>query len=85
MRYSCEYRFFENGVIIMRSDTVTKGKAQAPHRSLMNALALSLGELNSNFINPHGLDDPNHYTTANDLAIITKYAMKNESFRKIQF
>ncbi|MBQ4118788.1 MAG: D-alanyl-D-alanine carboxypeptidase [Clostridia bacterium] len=36
----------------------------------MNELAKSLGMNNSNFVNPHGLHDENHYTTAADLAIL---------------
>ncbi|WP_231847002.1 D-alanyl-D-alanine carboxypeptidase family protein [Oceanobacillus iheyensis] len=38
---------------------------------------------NTNFDNPHGLFDDNHYTTAEDLAKITKYAMQNEKFVKL--
>nr|WP_312575918.1 D-alanyl-D-alanine carboxypeptidase family protein [Sedimentibacter sp.] len=50
---------------------------------LMNDKAKELGALNTHFANPHGLHDENHYTTAADLAIITKYAMQNETFRTI--
>ena len=50
---------------------------------LMNQTAKGLGANNSNFVNAHGFHDPNHYSTAHDLAIITKYAMKNEKFREI--
>lgn len=50
---------------------------------LMNNKAKELGAYNTNFVNPHGLHDNNHYTTAADLALITKYAMKNETFRQI--
>ncbi len=50
---------------------------------LMNRTARDLGATNSNFVNPHGLPDPNHYTTAHDLAVIARYAMKNPEFRKI--
>ncbi len=49
----------------------------------MNTKAKELGATNSNFVNPHGLHDAEHYTTANDLALIAKYAMQNETFRKI--
>ncbi|MFD1739359.1 D-alanyl-D-alanine carboxypeptidase family protein [Bacillus salitolerans] len=35
------------------------------------------------FQNPHGLYDPDHFTTAYDMALITRYAMKNETFTKI--
>ncbi|MDX8360044.1 D-alanyl-D-alanine carboxypeptidase family protein [Cytobacillus sp. IB215316] len=37
----------------------------------------------SQFQNPHGLFDPEHYTTASDMAEITKYAMQNDTFREI--
>jgi len=50
---------------------------------LMNNKAKELGAYNTNFVNPHGLHDENHYTTAADLALITKYAMENETFRTI--
>ena len=35
---------------------------------MMNAKAASLGCTNTHFNNPHGLNDPNHYTTAHDMA-----------------
>ncbi|UOR14112.1 D-alanyl-D-alanine carboxypeptidase family protein [Halobacillus amylolyticus] len=42
-----------------------------------------VGVKNTNFVNPHGLFDAQHVTTAEDLAKITQYAMKNEVFREI--
>lgn len=50
---------------------------------LMNEKAKNLGLENTHFTNPHGLFDENHYTTAEDLAKIMAYAMKNEFFSKI--
>lgn len=50
---------------------------------LMNATAKKTGATNSNFVNPHGLPDDDHYVTARDLALITAYALKNEDFKKI--
>lgn len=50
---------------------------------MMNKKAAELGLENTNFTNPHGLDDPEHFTTARDLAKIASYAMKNEIFRTI--
>lgn len=50
---------------------------------MMNDKAKELGALNSNFVNPHGLHDENHYTTAYDLALISCEAMKNDVFREI--
>ena len=49
----------------------------------MNAKAAALGLTNTHFVNPHGLDDPDHYTTAAELASITREALKNPLFRKI--
>lgn len=51
---------------------------------LMNQKAELLGMSNTEFQNPHGLDDhEDHYSTAYDMALLTKYAMENETFRKI--
>lgn len=51
--------------------------------SLMNITALNLGALNSHFVNPHGLHDDLHYTTAYDLALITARAYDNPQFVEI--
>lgn len=51
--------------------------------TLMNERATAIGAVNTNFTSPHGLDNPEHYTTAYDLSLITKEAMKNETFCKI--
>lgn len=47
---------------------------------LMNDKANSLGMTDSHFVNPHGLDAPEHYSTAKDLAILATEAMKNPIF-----
>lgn len=49
----------------------------------MNEVAKNAGATNSNFVNPHGLHDDNHYTTAYDLALITAYALNNPIFKDI--
>lgn len=49
----------------------------------MNEKAAELGMSNTNFANPTGLQNENHYTTAGDLAKLAKYAMKNSSYAKI--
>jgi serine-type D-Ala-D-Ala carboxypeptidase (penicillin-binding protein 5/6) len=51
--------------------------------ALMNKTAKDLGCTDSNFVNPHGLPDENHYTTAYDMALISRAAINNEAFRKI--
>lgn len=51
--------------------------------ALMNDKALKIGAYNTSFKTPHGLDADMHFTTAEDLAFITAYAMKNETFSRI--
>ena len=51
--------------------------------NLMNEKTKEIGVGNTHFTNPNGLPDDEHYTTAYDLAMITRYAMQNETFRGI--
>ncbi|MCT4565221.1 MAG: D-alanyl-D-alanine carboxypeptidase [Maledivibacter sp.] len=51
--------------------------------NLMNQKAKKIGAKNTNFKNPHGLHHKDHYTTAYDLALITRQALLNENFKKI--
>lgn len=51
--------------------------------SMMNTKVHELGLSHTHFTNAYGLHDDNHYTTAQDLAIIMKYCIKNEDFRRI--
>ena len=50
---------------------------------LMNERAKNIGAKNTSFKNPNGLDEEGHFTTAYDLAIIAREAMKNEKFSQI--
>lgn len=50
---------------------------------MMNKFAADLGCKNTHYTNPHGLDEEDHYSTAEDIAKIIKYALKNETFREI--
>ena len=50
---------------------------------LMNDKAKELGLKNTHFVTPHGLDNPEHYTTAFELAKLTDYALKNEKVLEI--
>ncbi len=52
-------------------------------KSINSYLQKEVGVKQTHFSNPHGLFDENHYTTAYDLALITKYALKNPVFREI--
>lgn len=51
--------------------------------ALMNAKAQELGMKDTHFSNPHGLHDPEHYTTAYDVYLMAYAAMQNETFRTI--
>lgn len=50
---------------------------------LMNQKALALGLRHTHFANPNGLDSPENYSTARELALLAAEAMKNEDFRRI--
>ena len=50
---------------------------------LMNMEANAIGAKNTHFNNSNGLPDPNHYTTAYDMALMAREAMNNEIFREI--
>ncbi len=67
---------------------VNKFKEKDPNstttfESLMTEYAKKAGALNTNFSNPHGLHEDDHYTTAYDMAMIVKSATKNELFAKV--
>lgn len=51
---------------------------------MMNERAAALGCINTHFTNPNGLPDPNHYTTAHDMALIMQEAIKNETFLRVE-
>ena len=50
---------------------------------MMNEEAIRLGATNTNFVNPHGLSDPNHYTTVYDMYLIFNEAVKYDKFNEI--
>lgn len=50
---------------------------------LMNEKARELGMLHTHFMNPHGLDHAQHFSTADDMARLTAYALKNSVFQQI--
>lgn len=55
----------------------------AAFAEMMNQKARELGMLNTNFVNPHGLPDPDHYTTAHDLGKLSTHALRNRQFSAI--
>lgn len=50
---------------------------------LMNKRAVELGATQTHFVNPHGLHHPKHLSTARDMALIARYAMRNPEFCEI--
>ncbi len=59
------------------------GGSKQGFADMMNARAKELGCVNTHFMNPHGLDEEEHYTCAADLAKIMRPLIKNSSFLKI--
>lgn len=59
------------------------GGTEEKFAEMMNAEAKRLGAENTNYITPHGLDRDGQYSTAYDLAIITRHALKNPVFAEI--
>ncbi len=57
--------------------------SQEAFADLMNSRAKELGCTGTHFVNPHGLPDEDHYTTAHDMGLILKEALKHDDFRRI--
>lgn len=77
------------GLMLMSANEVANGLAEKVAGSIdtfammMTNRAKELGANNTNFVNPHGLHNDNHYTTALDMAIITRAIYNNEYFLEI--
>ena len=61
----------------------TVGGSVEGFAEMMNNKAKELNLENTHFVTPHGLDNPEHYTTAVELAKLADYALKNETFAKV--
>ena len=61
----------------------TVGGSVEEFANMMNEKAKELGLENTHFVTPHGLDNPEHYTTAYELAKLADYALDNETFAKV--
>ncbi|HEX8466147.1 MAG TPA: D-alanyl-D-alanine carboxypeptidase family protein [Abditibacterium sp.] len=59
------------------------GGSQSQFVGWMNQKAKQLGCRNTHFVNPHGLHDPNHFTTASDLALISRAALQIPFFNRV--
>lgn len=78
-----------HGLLLMSANEIANGIAEKTSGSLeefankMNQRCQEIGAMNTHFVNPHGLHDENHYTTAYDMALITRELIKNEYFLSI--
>ncbi len=72
-----------NEVSYAVAEHITKTTDWSVFAEMMNKRAKELGCLDSNFVNPNGLPDVNHYTTAYDLAMIGRSFFANEMLCKI--
>lgn len=70
-----------NEVAIQLAETVSG--SEAAFAELMNQRAAEIGCKNTHFANASGLPDENHYTTAYDMALIFREALKNDIFREV--
>jgi len=77
------------GLMLKSANDVAKALARDNADSVeafaekMNRRAVELGATNSHFVNPNGLHNPDHYTTAHDLALIARAAMEQPFFRQV--
>lgn len=56
---------------------------EAEFVQMMNDKAEQMGLENTHYQNPHGLDAENHYTSAEDISVVVRYAMQDPTFREI--
>lgn len=59
------------------------GGSQPAFVAMMNEKAKTLALTDTHFTNPHGLNDPDLYSSAYDMAMLAKYVMQNETLRQI--
>lgn len=72
-----------NDAAISLAETVSPDGTVATFMEMANNRARELGATDSNFMNPHGLDEPGHQTTAKDLALLTSAALRNPTFTQM--
>lgn len=70
-----------NDVALLIADNI--GGSVDHFLDMMNQKAIELGATNTHFSNPHGLTDPDHYTTAYDMYLIFNKAIQYETFNQI--
>lgn len=71
-----------NEAAVMLANEIGGGSLET-FADMMNEKAKEIGCLDTHFVNSNGLFDENHYSTAYDMYLITKYALQYDTFRKI--
>lgn len=77
------------GLLLKSANEVANGLAEHVSGSVsafadkMNEKAASLGCTNTHFVNPNGLNNANHFTTAHDMALIANAAFNNATVRQV--
>ena len=71
----------DNGAALAIAETL--GGSEAQFAAMMNRKAREIGAFHTHFVNPNGMPDANHYSTARDIALIAAYGLRNPEFRKI--
>lgn len=71
----------DNGAAVAIAEAVDGSVSQFVQR--MNERAQVIGMSNTHFVNPNGLTEANHYSTARDMAKLARFAMNNKKFREI--
>jgi D-alanyl-D-alanine carboxypeptidase (penicillin-binding protein 5/6) len=69
-----------NDAAVALAETLSPDGTIPGFMQIVNNRARELGATDSHFMNPHGLDEPGHQTTAKDLALLTSAAMQNPTF-----
>ena len=71
----------DNGAALAIGEAI--GGSEDNFAQMMNAKAQDIGATHTHFVNPNGMPDEAHYSTARDMAKIAAYGMKNPEFRRI--
>ena len=82
-RALCYGMLLPSGNDAANQTAVTLAGSTEKFADMMNNRAKEIGLKDTNFVTPSGLHDENHYSTAYDMAMLTREALKNEDFREI--
>ncbi|MGH2810285.1 MAG: D-alanyl-D-alanine carboxypeptidase family protein, partial [Actinomycetota bacterium] len=72
-----------NDAAVALAEKVSPDGTVGGFMKMANSKAAEIGAENTHFENPHGMHHPSHYSTARDLALITRAAMRNPAFAQM--